>query len=185
MFSKILLPVSGLMASENLPEECIDQREIFPTTEVGTVFDHSFLPSSGVTRTHKARNRASPYPSRRPQSPVQLVPPSSTALHRHARFVSRSRSGSPVSDQHSDISVHSERGTSAPASTSRTSRISTRKKTPPPRARDESSESSDDDDEKIRKPVGEVGRPNRGGYNLKRSLKWPETDYEDVRVSKT
>lgn len=35
---------------------------------------------------------------------------------------------------------------------------------------------------KIPKPPGEVGRPNRGGYNLSVYLGWPKRDYDAVRV---
>ena len=34
-----------------------------------------------------------------------------------------------------------------------------------------------EDDGLIPKPPGEVGRPSRGGYTLKKELGWPEKDY--------
>lgn len=34
----------------------------------------------------------------------------------------------------------------------------------------------------IAKPVGEVGRPNRGGYTLKVALKWDELEYKKLQV---
>ncbi|KAJ3806576.1 hypothetical protein F5876DRAFT_80554 [Lentinula aff. lateritia] len=33
----------------------------------------------------------------------------------------------------------------------------------------------------IPKPPGEVGRPGRGGYNLKKILGWPKEDYDNVK----
>ncbi|KAJ3891175.1 hypothetical protein GG344DRAFT_77160 [Lentinula edodes] len=35
---------------------------------------------------------------------------------------------------------------------------------------------------KIPKPPGEVGRPGRGGYNLRKTLGWSKQDYDDVKV---
>ncbi|KAJ3848114.1 hypothetical protein EV368DRAFT_86965 [Lentinula lateritia] len=35
---------------------------------------------------------------------------------------------------------------------------------------------------KIPKPPGEVGRPGRGGYNLRKILGWSKQDYDDVKV---
>ncbi|KAI5988138.1 hypothetical protein EDC04DRAFT_2912605 [Pisolithus marmoratus] len=53
----------------------------------------------------------------------------------------------------------------------------------------ESSLSSWDDDEesrtkKIPKPNGEVGRPGRGGYNLKDQLGWGEDGFKKLKVKK-
>lgn len=36
---------------------------------------------------------------------------------------------------------------------------------------------------KIGKPLGEVGRPGRGGYNLQVALKWEASQFKTVRVS--
>ncbi|KAJ3831653.1 hypothetical protein F5878DRAFT_549272 [Lentinula raphanica] len=41
---------------------------------------------------------------------------------------------------------------------------------------------SDDEDDLIPKPPGEVGRPNRGGYNLCDALGWPKDEYKVVQV---
>lgn len=35
----------------------------------------------------------------------------------------------------------------------------------------------------IMKPPGQVGRPKRGGYNLRDALGWDENTYKDVQVS--
>lgn len=35
---------------------------------------------------------------------------------------------------------------------------------------------------KIPKPVGEAGRPNCGGYNLEKKLKWKKEDFEEIKV---
>ncbi|KAJ4499228.1 hypothetical protein C8R41DRAFT_915444 [Lentinula lateritia] len=35
---------------------------------------------------------------------------------------------------------------------------------------------------KIPKPPGEVGRPGRGGYNLRKILGWSKQDYDNVKV---
>lgn len=35
----------------------------------------------------------------------------------------------------------------------------------------------------IKKPIGEAGRPGRGGYNLKLKLKWEARKYKKVKVS--
>lgn len=35
---------------------------------------------------------------------------------------------------------------------------------------------------KISKPVGEAGRPNSGGYNLERKLKWDKEVFEEIKV---
>lgn len=35
---------------------------------------------------------------------------------------------------------------------------------------------------KIPKPVGEAGRPNSGGYNLERKLKWEKEVFEEIKV---
>ncbi|KAJ3728477.1 hypothetical protein C8R42DRAFT_716401 [Lentinula raphanica] len=43
------------------------------------------------------------------------------------------------------------------------------------------SDSDDDDDDKIPKPLGEAGRPGRGGYNLRDALNWPEERYGKVK----
>lgn len=40
----------------------------------------------------------------------------------------------------------------------------------------------DNPDGKIRKPVGEAGRPGRGGYNLQAQLNWPALEFERVKV---
>ncbi|KAJ3833978.1 hypothetical protein F5878DRAFT_645504 [Lentinula raphanica] len=42
-------------------------------------------------------------------------------------------------------------------------------------------ESDDDDDGHIPKPAGEVGRPNRGGYNLCDALGWSKDEYRIVQ----
>lgn len=47
---------------------------------------------------------------------------------------------------------------------------------------DEDSMDSEEDD-KIPKPNGEVGRPDRGGYNLKIALGWEDDRYDKVKVS--
>ncbi|KAJ3766092.1 hypothetical protein FB446DRAFT_708916 [Lentinula raphanica] len=43
------------------------------------------------------------------------------------------------------------------------------------------SDSDSDDDDKIAKPLGEAGRPGRGGYNLRAALNWPEERYGRVK----
>lgn len=55
----------------------------------------------------------------------------------------------------------------------------------PSAALDEDEESMDDDeeDDKIPKPNGEVGRPGRGGYNLRIALGWEDERYDKVKVS--
>ena len=61
------------------------------------------------------------------------------------------------------------------------SKVKMRRKTP---AQDHhGSNDSSDEDEKIPKPSGEVGRPQRGGYNLKETLKWASKDFEEVKVT--
>ena len=35
---------------------------------------------------------------------------------------------------------------------------------------------------KVPKPVGEAGRPGRGGYSLKETLAWPLEDYRKLQV---
>lgn len=58
----------------------------------------------------------------------------------------------------------------------------------------EDGEEKDDEDEseldirkpivkKIAKPVGEAGRPNCGGYNLEKKLKWEKETFDEIRVS--
>lgn len=51
-------------------------------------------------------------------------------------------------------------------------------------AEDDSSEQDEEEpfSEKIPKPEGEAGRPNRGGYNLAQELNWSGQDFETVRV---
>ena len=167
------------MASQDTSEDCIDQREIASNDEVGIVFDHTPIPLSGVSRTQKLAPRPVPYSSRRATTPALSVlsPP-----HQRSTRFAQLRASSPASDNSSASVAHPEVGTRAP--TPGASHIATRRQTPSraSRVRDDWSESSDEE-QKIRKPIGEVGRPNRGGYNLKKNLKWPENDYEDVRVS--
>ncbi|KAJ3759353.1 hypothetical protein EV360DRAFT_69584 [Lentinula raphanica] len=43
------------------------------------------------------------------------------------------------------------------------------------------SDSDSEDDDKIPKPVGEAGRPGRGGYSLQAALSWPEERYGKVK----
>ena len=45
------------------------------------------------------------------------------------------------------------------------------------------SEGEGDEENKIGKPVGEVGRPGRGGYNLQEVLNWAPKDFKKVDVS--
>ena len=40
----------------------------------------------------------------------------------------------------------------------------------------------DNDNGTVPKPPGEVGRPGRGGYNLKAKLGWPCKEYSNFRV---
>ena len=47
----------------------------------------------------------------------------------------------------------------------------------------DSTDGSSDGEGKIPKPEGEVGRPKRGGYNLRDVLQWSNKDYEKVNVS--
>jgi hypothetical protein len=48
---------------------------------------------------------------------------------------------------------------------------------------DESGESGDEsEDELIRKPVGQAGRPNRGGYNLEAAMNWPPKTFQRFQV---
>lgn len=68
-------------------------------------------------------------------------------------------------------------------------------RTPPPSSspgtKDKTSAALDDDedstdgeeDDKISKPNGDVGRPGRGGYNLKIALGWEDERYDKVKVS--
>jgi hypothetical protein len=44
---------------------------------------------------------------------------------------------------------------------------------------------SSDSDGKIRKPVGEVSRPGRGGYNLQVALGWSSKEYKKLKVRKS
>ena len=46
----------------------------------------------------------------------------------------------------------------------------------------DSEESISSDSGKIRKPVGEVGRPGRGGYNLQVALSWSSKEYKKLKV---
>jgi hypothetical protein len=48
---------------------------------------------------------------------------------------------------------------------------------------EKSDEESRDISEKIPKPIGEPGRSNSGGYNLKRALGWEENRYNEFNVS--
>ncbi|KAJ3990817.1 hypothetical protein F5050DRAFT_1716593, partial [Lentinula boryana] len=43
------------------------------------------------------------------------------------------------------------------------------------------SETDSEDDDKIPKPLGEVGRPNRGGYTLRVVLKWKDEHYHEIK----
>ncbi|KAJ3711852.1 hypothetical protein DFJ43DRAFT_1044308 [Lentinula guzmanii] len=43
------------------------------------------------------------------------------------------------------------------------------------------SETDSEDDDKIPKPLGEVGRPNRGGYTLRVVLKWKDERYHEIK----
>jgi hypothetical protein len=47
---------------------------------------------------------------------------------------------------------------------------------------DSEESASSDSDGKIRKPVGEVGRPGRGGYNLQVALSWSSKEYKKLKV---
>ncbi|KAJ3743033.1 hypothetical protein DFH05DRAFT_1526548 [Lentinula detonsa] len=42
-------------------------------------------------------------------------------------------------------------------------------------------DSDEEDMRKIEKPLGEVGRPGRGGYNLEAALDWPRSQLERVK----
>lgn len=48
---------------------------------------------------------------------------------------------------------------------------------------DDEDSTDDEEDGKIPKPSGEVGRPNRGGYNLRVTLGWEDDRYDKVKVS--
>jgi hypothetical protein len=47
----------------------------------------------------------------------------------------------------------------------------------------ETDEESHDTPNKIPKPIGEPGRSNSGGYNLKKALGWEENRYNEFNVS--
>ena len=150
-----------------------------------TVFDHTILPSA---KPVPQRGRSEPFIVRRRQLEQPDSQPAHSPKRKHSlsegertvRFRTDALDSSfPL--QRIDTS-HSEK-TPVPGSTAhaRSFIIRTREQTP---ARHQSSKVTfDEDDPQIPKPPGEAGRPQRGGYNLQRHLKWPAKDFEAVKVT--
>ncbi|THU94034.1 hypothetical protein K435DRAFT_860943 [Dendrothele bispora CBS 962.96] len=153
----------------------VDQIEVSPPVVVFA--DHrpmyDITSNVGPQRTpRKTPPRASPYPpSRSPSS----VPP----RHRRSHYASdEERSPTPGPSQ-----PPSHRLNSPARSILKKTRFNTEGgSSQAPMSDSEDSEgNTDTEGETVPKPQGEMGRPNRGGYNLQAALNWDDEKYSEVK----
>lgn len=177
--------VAHLNMSHEAPLQDVSTIEIIAVGLVPNTIHHTPLPSFSISRSPKVNIRAaSPYSPRHstgtkassPSIKIRSVQPVSERL---VRFVS----------PHPLLALQGQGRSGAEKSLEAqvTRYTTTRRGTPALKApvSDSDGEDSEDEGDKIPKPEGEVGRPKRGGYNLRQKLDWSSNDYEAVNVSPT
>jgi hypothetical protein len=119
--------------------------------------------SSGVIRSRPHSTRSEPYAK---AVTFRLSTPTATPVARSTiktGAMSKSRSASPL-EEDSDLSGSEESQVSYDSDNSTQSQVSA------------------SDDFRIPKPVGEVGRPGSGGYNLREQLGLPKNTFDAIKV---
>ncbi|KAJ3872243.1 hypothetical protein F5051DRAFT_433192 [Lentinula edodes] len=138
------------------------------TTPRPASVDRRILSSPGAFRTPRATVRTSPYHNSRSLSPDPSFKPTSIAVE--LTSCDRSTSSDTRFEDMPTLANSQPRIISTRSASFGVEKTA---------AQDGLGDESDSDD-KIAKPSGEVGKPSRGGYNLRIKLGWADDRFDDV-----